>query len=149
MCIPQWKFWCSLSSRILDNSQKFQHILQSLAYKWRVLILLGQILVNLTNGKDIEWFVKYNVYNQLRKVGIFTNTLIKKRKYQWNFFPEKDIDIHKKKKSGDTDSLNIILDNIAYNLFCLKDEDFTMKLMSTFGGFPLPNWQAPEGFWKI
>ena len=38
------------------------------------------------------------------------------------------------KELGATDSIKRKLDEIDYNLFCMKDKDFVMKMMSTYGG---------------
>ncbi len=41
------------------------------------------------------------------------------------------------------------LDNIPFNLFYLKDKDFTMKLMSTYGGLMnLPHQKVLQRFFK-
>jgi hypothetical protein len=39
----------------------------------------------------------------------------------------------KEKEIGDVDALNGTLDGVPYNIMCMKDVDYTMKLMSTFG----------------
>jgi hypothetical protein len=39
----------------------------------------------------------------------------------------------KEKEIGDVDALNGTLDGVPYNIMCMKDVDYTMKLMSTYG----------------
>ena len=35
---------------------------------------------------------------------------------------------------GDTDSLHGILDGVSYDIFCMKEPDYVMKIMATYGG---------------
>ena len=44
----------------------------------------------------------------------------------------------KEKDVGGCNSLNGILDSVDYNTFCMKEEDCTMELMSTYGGLVEP-----------
>jgi hypothetical protein len=39
----------------------------------------------------------------------------------------------KDKDIGDADALNGTLDGVPYNIRCMKDVDYTMKLISTYG----------------
>ena len=40
----------------------------------------------------------------------------------------------KDKKVGECDSLKGVLDGQNYDIFCLKEPDYVMKVMSTYGG---------------
>jgi hypothetical protein len=35
---------------------------------------------------------------------------------------------------GDTDVLHGVIDDTQYDIFCMKEEDLVMKIMSTYGG---------------
>ena len=71
----------------------------------------------------------------LRKVGVFAGALIKKRRYWPKHVPGDMIDDYFKDKDvGEVDSLKGILDNIHYDIFCMKEPDYVMKIMSTYGG---------------
>ncbi|KAG7359040.1 transposase IS4 [Nitzschia inconspicua] len=81
---------------------------------------------------------------ELRKIGIFASAVIKKRRYWPKHVPGGILDQHMSTKQvGEVDSLKGELDNIPYDLFCMKDADFTMKLMSTYGS-PIPLRDAKE-----
>ena len=44
------------------------------------------------------------------------------------------------KAVGETDCLKGVLDNIPYNIFVMREPDYTMKLMATYGELmTLPN----------
>ena len=76
---------------------------------------------------------------QLRKVGVFASAVIKKRRYWPKFVPgdqiENDFD---NKQVGDCDCIDNEMDGVKYSLFVMKDVDYTMKLMSTYGGLAHP-----------
>lgn len=58
--------------------------------------------------------------------------------------PGDDIDQHMSTKAvGETDSLKGVLDNIPYDIFCMKDVDYSMKLMSTYGAL-IPRSDAED-----
>jgi hypothetical protein len=71
---------------------------------------------------------------ELKKVGVFAHALIKKRRY-WPkdvngdaisaHFADKDI--------GDVDAWPGELDGVQFHLFCMKEPDYIMSLMSTYG----------------
>jgi hypothetical protein len=71
---------------------------------------------------------------ELKKVGVFASALIKKRRY-W----PKDVDgdaIHDHfaaKDVGDVDAWPGELDGVRFHLFCMKEPDYVMSLMSTYG----------------
>ena len=69
----------------------------------------------------------------LRKVGVFAGALIKKRRYWPKHVPGDMIDEYFKDKDvGEVDSLKGILDNVHYDIFCMKEPDYVMKIMSTY-----------------
>lgn len=71
----------------------------------------------------------------LKNVGVFSAAVIKKRRYWPRYVAGATIDDHMKDKEvGETDSVRGSLENVPYNIFCLKEPDYIMKLMSTYGG---------------
>ena len=70
----------------------------------------------------------------LKNVGIYATAVIKKRRYWPRYVAGDVIDDHmKEKKIGETSSVRGILDRIPYNIFAMKEPDYIMKLMSTYG----------------
>ena len=70
-----------------------------------------------------------------RKVGVFASALIKKRRYWPKYVPGKEINEHfKDMEIGKCDSLKGELDGKPYNIFCMKEPDYVMKIMSMHGG---------------
>ena len=47
----------------------------------------------------------------------------------------------KDKKVGECDSLNGVLNGQNYDIFCLKEPDYVMKVMSTYGGLVVKSGQ--------
>ena len=71
----------------------------------------------------------------LRKKGVFAGALIKKRRYWPKYVPGDMIDDYfKEKEVGSTDSLKGTLEDVPYDIFCMKEPDYVMKIMSTYGG---------------
>jgi hypothetical protein len=52
----------------------------------------------------------------------------------------------KEKDFGNVNALNGTLDGVPYNIMCMKDVDYTMKLMSTLYGLTLPTEAASNQF---
>ena len=72
---------------------------------------------------------------ELREQGVFAGALIKKRRYWPKYVPGDEIDQHfTAKEVGATDTLKGVLDNVPYDIFCMKEPDYVMKIMSTYGG---------------
>ena len=72
---------------------------------------------------------------ELRKVGVYASAVIKKRRYWPKHVPGKAIDDKMKDEElGATNSVSGKLDDLDYDIFCMKDKDWTMKLMATYGG---------------
>ena len=79
---------------------------------------------------------------ELRKVGVFASALIKKRRYWPRYVPGDAINEKMKdKKVGECDSLNGVLNGQNYDIFCLKEPDYVMKVMSTYGGLVVKSGQ--------
>ena len=69
------------------------------------------------------------------KMGVYAGALIKKRRYWPKHVPGDLIDEYfKDKEVGETDSLHGTFDGVKYNFFCMKEPDYAMKVMSTYGG---------------
>jgi hypothetical protein len=72
---------------------------------------------------------------ELRGRGVFASAVIKKRRYWPKYVPGNAMDEHMKTKQlGDTSSVKGQLDGTPYNLFMMRDKDWVMKMMSTYGG---------------
>jgi hypothetical protein len=83
---------------------------------------------------------------ELKKIGVFASAVIKKQRYWPKHVPGEQIDDRMKDKEiGDVDALNGTLDGVPYNIMCMKDVDYTMKLMSTYGS-TLPMEAASNRF---
>jgi hypothetical protein len=81
---------------------------------------------------------------ELRKIGVYASAVIKKRRYWPRYINGEYIDNHMNDKEiGATDCLNGVLDGWKYNVFAMKDVDYTMKLMSTYG-MMIPTESAEE-----
>ena len=71
---------------------------------------------------------------ELRKKGVFAAAVAKKRRYWPKFVPGNLI--IKKMKDAAIGSVQVVqgkLDGVGYNLFCMREPDYVMKLMSTYG----------------
>ena len=70
----------------------------------------------------------------LRKRGVFASALIKKRKYWPKYVDFDAVDAHFEDKAiGATDSLEGKMHDIPFHIYTIKEPDYTMKLMSTYG----------------
>ena len=71
---------------------------------------------------------------ELRRRGVFASALIKKRQYWPKHVRGTEInDCFQNKEVGDVDSWPGILDGIKFHIYCLKEPDYVMSLMSTYG----------------
>ena len=71
---------------------------------------------------------------ELRTKGVFASALIKKRRYWPKYIKGDDIKAHfKNKNMGDADSRAGTLDNIPFHVYTMKEPDYVMSLMSTYG----------------
>ena len=71
---------------------------------------------------------------ELRKKGVFAAALIKKRKYWPKHIRGDDIAKHFQEKDvGDTDAWAGELEGTRFHVFCMKEPDYVMSIMSTYG----------------
>ena len=71
---------------------------------------------------------------ELRKRGTFAAALVKKRRYWSKFVKGEDIKEHfRTKEVGTVDAMKGELDSVKVELHCLKEPDYTMTLMSSYG----------------
>ena len=79
-------------------------------------------------------FCVLSAITALRKVGVFAGALIKKRRYWPKYVPGDEINERfKDKEVGSTDSLKGVLDGVHYDIMCMKEPDYVMKIMTTYG----------------
>ena len=77
---------------------------------------------------------------ELRKNGVYASAVVKKRRYWPTLVPGDAIDAKfKDEEVGATQSLRGELDGIKYDIFCLKEPIYTMKIMSTYAGLVAPH----------
>ena len=70
----------------------------------------------------------------LKKMGVFAHAVIKKRRYWPKYIPGDAIDERMANKPiGEVDCLSGVLENEPYNVYCMKEPDYVMKLMATYG----------------
>ena len=80
---------------------------------------------------------------ELLKISVYAGALIKKRRYWPKHVPGDKIDEHFKSKDiGDTDSMYGMMDGVPYEIFCLKEPNYIMKIMSTYGGLTVNDGQT-------
>jgi hypothetical protein len=79
-------------------------------------------------------FCVLNGIVELKKWGVFAAALIKKRQY-WPKYIDGDLikDHFNDMEVGSIDALSGKLDNIPFHVFAMKEEDYVMMLMSTYG----------------
>ena len=81
---------------------------------------------------------------ELKKVGVFVfaGALIKKRRY-WPKHVQGDmIDSHFKDAAvGHVDAWSGILNDVPYDIWCMKEPDYIMKIMGTYGELTVPEGQ--------
>ena len=71
---------------------------------------------------------------ELKKRGVFASALIKKRRYWPKHVDGDAINMHfENKEIGAADSLSGKMDDIPFHIFGMKEPDYVMKLMSTYG----------------
>ena len=71
---------------------------------------------------------------KLASFGVYSSAVIKKRRYWPKYIDGSEIDSHfDLKEVGQTDSLPGTLDGTNFKVFCMKEEDYVMKLMATYG----------------
>ena len=71
---------------------------------------------------------------ELKKVGVFAGALIKKRRYWPKHVKGEMIDAHfSDARVGHVDSWSGKLNDVPYDIFCMKEPDYVMKIMGTYG----------------
>ena len=71
---------------------------------------------------------------ELRKKGVFAGALIKKRRYWPKYIHGDEVKEHfNDKEVGDADSWGGKLEDVPFHVFAMKEPDYVMSLMSTYG----------------
>ena len=71
---------------------------------------------------------------ELKKRGVFAHALIKKRRYWPNHVPGEQIIQHFADKAiRSADAIKGELDGVPFYIYSMKEPDYTMMLMSTYG----------------
>ena len=71
---------------------------------------------------------------KLASYGVYSSAVIKKRRYWPKYINGDAIDIHfEGKEVGSVDALPGWLEAHRFRIFCMKEEDYVMKLMATYG----------------
>ena len=71
---------------------------------------------------------------ELRKRGVFAHALIEKRKYWPKYIKGDEIKAHfEGLEVGTADAIKGTLDQIPFHVFAMKEPDYTMIVMSTYG----------------
>jgi hypothetical protein len=71
---------------------------------------------------------------ELKLRGVFSAALIKKRRYWPKYIEGERIKAHFDDKAiGTVDAIRGELDEVPFHVFCMKEEDYVMMLMSTYG----------------
>ena len=79
---------------------------------------------------------------ELRKVGVFVGDLIKKRRNWPKHIKGDRIVTHfQDKEVGGIYSWNVALNDTPYDLLCIKEPDYFMKIMTTYGELTFPEGQ--------
>jgi Transposase IS4 len=72
---------------------------------------------------------------ELRKNGVYSSAVIKKRRYWPRYIDGDAMDERMEGRAiGDCDALHGTLDGVHYTVFLMKEQEYCMKLMSTYGG---------------
>ena len=71
---------------------------------------------------------------ELRKRGVFAHALIKKRKYCPKYIKGDEIKAHfEGLEVGTADAIKGALDHVPFHVFAMKEPDYTMMVMLTYG----------------
>ena len=86
---------------------------------------------------------------KLRKKGVFASALIRKRQYWPRFIHGDEIKEHfNNKQVGDTDLWSGWLDDIPFHVYAMKEPDYVMSLMSSYGTKDHSNGKETQHDWK-
>lgn len=109
---------------------------------WTVGLLLCLTEALYMTGKVVILDSRFCVLKgliELRKKGVFASALVKKRRYWPAYVPGEAIDEKlRQKEVGECDSLRGEIDGVPYDIFGMKEPDYVMKIMSTYGGLIAP-----------
>ena len=79
---------------------------------------------------------------ELKKMGIYASAMIKKRRYWPKYVKGEDIKEHMSSKDvGTCERLPGILDGEKFDLYALKEPDYVMMMMSTYGSLIVKDMQ--------
>ena len=82
---------------------------------------------------DIGFYILRAIL-ELEKRGVYASALIKKHKYWLKYIDGDSIDAYfEGKEVGSIDSLPGKMHNVPFHIFAMKEPDYVMKLMSTYG----------------
>ena len=71
---------------------------------------------------------------ELHKKGVFASALIKKRRYWPKYIHGDEVTEHfNDKEVGDANSWGGKLEDVPFHVFAMKEPDYVMSLMSTYG----------------
>ena len=71
---------------------------------------------------------------ELKRRGVYSCALIKKRRFWPTGVPGEAMDSYMEAKEvGDVDAVQGCIDGVTYNLWAMKEPDYTMKMMATSG----------------
>ena len=86
---------------------------------------------------------------ELRKKGVFTSALIKKRGYWLKYIRgDKGKEHFNNKEVGDADSWGGKLEDVSFHVFAMKEPDDVMSLMSTYGMNVWDDYKEMQHKWK-
>ena len=82
-------------------------------------------------------FCVLQVIVELRKKGLFAVALIKKHRYWPKYIPGDNIISHLAQKGiGELDALQGMLDDVKFHVVAMKEPDYVMMFMTTYGTLP-------------
>ena len=86
---------------------------------------------------------------ELRKKGVFASALIKKRRYWPKYIRGEEVKEHfNDKEVGDADSWGGKLEDVPFHVFAMKEPDYVMLLMSTYGTNARNGYKETRREWK-
>ena len=86
---------------------------------------------------------------ELRKKGVFASALIKKRRYWPKYIHGEEVKEHfNDKEVRDADSWGGKLEDVPFHVFAMKEPDYVMSLMSTYGTNAQDGYKETRREWK-
>ena len=86
---------------------------------------------------------------ELRKKGVFASALIKKRRYWPKYICGDEVKQHfNDKEVGDADSWGGKLEDVPFHVFAMKEPDYVMARMSTYGTNARDGYKETRREWK-